>query len=117
MKRIYSEGVCGVGFTPDKKEIILIKRRDYSMWELPHGGKEENESEEDAVRREFKEETGADFEIISFQGVYDFRLPTKNPFFRDIEYVYIGIATGSLKQNDEAREVRRFAPAKLPYGF
>jgi len=117
MRKIYKEGVTGIGFTPDKNKIVLIKRRDFGIWYLPGGGKEKNESEKEAVSREFEEETGADFKITRFQGIYDFRLPIKDPFFRDIEYVYVGIVTGSLEENEEARKVKYFDPNKLPLGF
>ncbi len=118
MKGIYREGVCGLVFTPDLKEIVLIKRGDYGIWYLPGGHIEDEESKEEAVKREIKEETGLDFKITRFVGIYDFKVFRTHPFFWDRVYVYTGIAGGgTLAVNEEAKRVEYFNLQKIPRGF
>lgn len=59
---------AGAAILRDDKKILLIygpKRG----WELPGGHVEEGESIYDALRREVKEESGIDIEIVCFCGV------------------------------------------------
>ena len=64
-------------------QILLIRHREHeserSYWLLPGGGIEPDETEEDCVRREIKEETNLDVSVISLlveepdpTGVYRF---------------------------------------------
>jgi ADP-ribose pyrophosphatase YjhB (NUDIX family) len=50
--------VAGVLFNHDRSEVLLIKRRDVSVWVIPGGGVDAGETPEHAIVREFKEETG-----------------------------------------------------------
>lgn len=52
------ESVSGILFSEDRKEILLIKRRDVPVWVLPGGGIDPGETPEEAVLREMEEETG-----------------------------------------------------------
>ena len=49
--------------------ILLIKHREYktgrSYWVIPGGGMEPGETEEESVRREMKEETNLDVQVMS----------------------------------------------------
>lgn len=51
-------------FSPDRKQILLIKRRDIPVWVLPGGGIEPGESPEAAACREAEEETGYKVKIV-----------------------------------------------------
>lgn len=57
------ESVNGILFSEDRKEILLIKRRDVPVWVLPGGGIDQGESPEEAVVREMEEETGYNVSI------------------------------------------------------
>jgi 8-oxo-dGTP diphosphatase len=57
-------GVLGVVFNTSHTKLLLIHRRDVSIWALPGGGVDPGEKPEDAVIREIKEETGLDAKII-----------------------------------------------------
>lgn len=56
--------------TNDDGHVLVIQRRDNGAWQLPGGVLELEESIEDGVRREVKEETGADVTPIALTGVY-----------------------------------------------
>lgn len=52
-----SRTLCSAIIRNDKK-VLLIRRTDYNVWELPGGGIEFLESPKDTVVREVQEETG-----------------------------------------------------------
>ncbi len=117
MKEIYREGVCGLGFTPDQKQIVLIKRKDFGIWYLP-GGNIDQDTKEVAIVREFEEETGLTFKITNYQGVYDFIAHYKIISFHDREHVFSGVIFGGEPApTDEAKVVRLFNTTKLPWGL
>lgn len=63
---VYRKGGFFLGFSGDKKRIVLIQRSDCRVWYLPGGGFEGRESKEHAVMREFEEETGFYFNLQGF---------------------------------------------------
>jgi 8-oxo-dGTP diphosphatase len=65
----HSVSVTGV-ITDDHGRALLIQRRDNHRWEPPGGVLELNESVEDGLRREVREETGVDIEPVALTGVY-----------------------------------------------
>lgn len=50
--------------------ILLHRRRDNGTWALPGGQMELGESLSDCARREVKEETGVDVEVVGLVGTY-----------------------------------------------
>lgn len=56
----------------DKDEILMLRSKRYVAggleWEVPAGRVEENESHEDAARRECLEETGCELENLTYLG-------------------------------------------------
>lgn len=66
-------GITVDGVIVEKRNVLLIKRgRDpyKGFWALPGGFVEYGETTEDAVKREVKEETGLDCDIVALTGVY-----------------------------------------------
>ena len=63
-------GVAAVIF--DEQGRVLLVRHSYGRkgWELPGGGRRGKESLEQAVRREVREETGAEVATAELRGVY-----------------------------------------------
>jgi len=102
----------------ENREILLQKRSDNELWGLPGGLLEIDESIEEALIREVKEETDLSVAIKSFIGVFS------NPFMRwkksDYAKVFafafeVEIKDGSLKVNDdESLEMRYFSYEELP---
>lgn len=56
--------------TDEQGRILLVKRRDNTLWALPGGGHDIGESIEQTAVREVKEETGLDVEITGLTGIY-----------------------------------------------
>ena len=54
----------------EANQVLLQRRTDDGTWGLPGGILELEESVLDAVKRETKEETGLEVEIIRFTGLY-----------------------------------------------
>jgi len=63
--------VAGILLSPDRNQVLLIQRRDVPVWVLPGGGLEMNETPEEAVLREMKEETGLECSIDRLVGKYE----------------------------------------------
>ncbi len=63
--------IAAFGIIFDKqKRVLLCHRRDCDLWNLPGGGMEHGESPWDCAKRETKEETGLDVEVVKLAGVY-----------------------------------------------
>jgi 8-oxo-dGTP diphosphatase len=97
-------------------KILLIKRGREPFkgkWALPGGFVEYGERVEDAVIREFREETGIEAEIISLLGVYSD--PNRDPRGHTVSIVYLlKRKGGELKGGDDASEARFFSLDNLP---
>jgi len=104
----------GILISNDK--ILFIKRKNEPFkgkWALPGGFVEYKEKVEDAVIREFHEETGLKTKIIDFLGVYSD--PERDPRGHTITLVYLlQKIGGKLKANDDASDVKFFKISSLP---
>ncbi len=58
ISQAYRKNVLAVILNQDNKFLIVNRNDDLQHWQFPQGGVETNESEEEAVLREIKEETG-----------------------------------------------------------
>ncbi|MBF0208465.1 MAG: NUDIX hydrolase [Oligoflexia bacterium] len=58
------DGSSVIAFCKDRKQIVMVKRRDVPIWVIPGGGIEKGESPETAAVRETKEESGFNVKII-----------------------------------------------------
>jgi ADP-ribose pyrophosphatase YjhB (NUDIX family) len=66
----HSVSVAAAIFDDSGENVLLIKRRDNGRWEPPGGVLELDETIEDGLRREVREETGTEIEIGPLTGVY-----------------------------------------------
>ena len=90
-------------------KILLIKRKNEPFkgaWAFPGGFVEYNESTEDAVIREVKEEASLDIAIKSILGVYS--KPGRDPRGHVISICYVATASGDEKGGSDASEARFF---------
>ena len=102
--------VFGLILSPDKKQILLIQRRDIPVWVLPGGGIDPGETPEEAVVREVLEETGLQVRIVRAIAEY---LPinklTQLSFFFECIPVF-----GEQKITNETKAIRFFGLHQLP---
>ncbi|OAZ65829.1 8-oxo-dGTP diphosphatase [Bacillus siamensis] len=94
----------------DGRDILLVKRKDVPLWDLPGGGIAEGETPEAAAIREAFEETGYNVTILQKSGEYE------RPGFEDTQHVFIGAVTGGtpLMDGPETAALRWFSPNRLP---
>lgn len=94
----------------DNLDILLVKRKDVPLWDLPGGRIEEGETPESAAIREACEETGYNVTILQKAGEYE------RPAFEDTQHVFIGAITGGtpLMNGPETAALRWFCPNRLP---
>lgn len=100
-------GVYAVIF--DQERVLLAHRRDIDWWNLPGGGMESDETVEEAMRREVREETGLDVAVERLIGVYS--KPQKQEVVLTFRCSVVG---GTLSTTEESRECRFFSPDTLP---
>ncbi|PCI78260.1 NUDIX hydrolase [Candidatus Aerophobetes bacterium] len=93
-----------------KEKILLVKRKDLPVWELPGGGIEEGETPEESVLREVFEETGLKANITRPVGIYYplCRLASVSYTFECTPY------EGDMRLSDETTDIRFFPLNKLP---
>ncbi len=108
MQAQFTIGIFGIIFD-EHKRVLLCHRRDYDLWNLPGGGLEAGESPWDGLKREVREETGLEIEIIKLAGVYS--KPDKNEIVLSF---LCKVISGSLTLNDEADKIEYFDVETLP---
>ena len=96
-----------MGIILDSEGKILIAQRNLQknfggMWEFPGGKQEANESPEDALIRELKEELSIDVEVLRSFPPYDFRDESIEVSFYPIQCKIIG----GMIVNHEHEEVK-----------
>ncbi len=103
----------------DKVLNILLIKRDIepfkNSWALPGGLVLENESLEDAVERELREETNVTVDYL--EQLYSFGQPERDPRNRVISITYFGLVKPEhhkIKADTDANDVAWFDINKLP---
>lgn len=97
----------------EDKGIILIKRKNPPHgWAIPGGFVDYGESLEDAAKREAKEETSLDVELI--KQFHTYSDPKRDKRFHTISTVYIAKAKGEPMAADDAAEIGIFNIDNLP---
>jgi 8-oxo-dGTP diphosphatase len=107
------------GYDQDKELCVLLIRRKYepfqNRWALPGGLVENDESLDEAVRRELKEETSV--EIDHLEQFHAFGNPGRDPRNRVVSVAYYGIVRPDLhllSAQTDAEDASWFKLKKLP---
>ncbi|ARV09511.1 NUDIX hydrolase [Winogradskyella sp. PC-19] len=106
------------GYESEGVSVLLIKRKYEPFkgkWAIPGGFVLKDESLEEAVERELKEETG--IEINYLEQLYTFGNPNRDPRSRVVSVAYFGLIKPSafkILASTDAEEVRWFKINELP---
>ncbi len=114
-KRYPNRGVSIDAVIIKDNQILLIQRGvepNKGYWGTPGGYVEWDESIQETVKREVKEETNLDVISTKLVGVYS--SPSRHPK-QVINLVYaVTIAEGKAKQGDDAMDIKWFSLNELP---
>lgn len=93
MKKIIQKIVVG-GVCIKNKKVLIIQRssdEEYfpNYWEIPSGKKELLENVDEALRREFKEETGIDIKVGKPISVFNYKWEDKNSIRDATQIVFL----------------------------
>jgi 8-oxo-dGTP diphosphatase len=95
------------------RPIVLIERQNSPFgWAIPGGFVDYGESVETAARREAKEETSLEVELI--EQFYVYSDPNRDPRQHTMSVVFIATATGEPKAADDAKNLGIFEPWQIP---
>lgn len=93
--------------------IVLVERKNPPYgWALPGGFVEIGETLEEAAKREAKEETSLDIELLEqFHAYSD---PRRDERFHTVSVVFIAKGYGTLSGKDDAKRAEVFFKERLP---
>lgn len=92
--------------------VLIRRRRPPEGWAIPGGFVDVGECVEDAARREMREETSLDVELLALLGVYSD--PARDPRGHTISTVFVGRVAGTPRAADDAAEIDVFDEQHLP---
>lgn len=109
---------ASVVVTNDDGQILLQRRTDNNLWALPGGTMDIGETISECARREVREETGLDVELVGIVGIYS---DPGHVFAYDDGEVRQEFSicfsarpvAGTLAVSDESHDVRYFDPAEI----
>ena len=93
--------------------IVLIERRNPPYgWALPGGFVDYGESLESAAKRESKEETHLDVQLM--EQFHTYSNPRRDPRQHTVSTVFLATAEGMPQADDDAKNVGLFSEHELP---
>lgn len=102
-------------------EVLLVKRRDLSIWNLPGGGADSGETTDQAAIRETREETGLDIKRLCTVGIVYDAPRSRNGVSIGAEVredifggVICTVTGGSIIKGAESEEIAFFPVDSLP---
>ncbi|KAF1677586.1 NUDIX domain-containing protein [Bacillus mexicanus] len=106
---MYTQGAFVIVLNENQR-ILLVKRKDVPLWDLPGGMVDPGETAEAAAVREVAEETGYSASLSAKIGVY------QRPKFQDEQHMFSGYITGgqAIENGIETAGLKWFSPKCLP---
>ena len=98
---------------PDGRIVLILRKNEPRGWALPGGFVDQGEELSAACRREAREETGLDVEMVA--QLFTYSDPRRDPRKHTISTVYACRASGEPKGADDAAEARWFAESEIPF--
>ena len=97
--------------------VLLIRRGDSGLWDIPGGGTEADEPLETTARRELREETGLSVGRLRLLGVFPHRhsYPDGNVVDWDTHVFTADFTGGAPQARDDASDVRWWPLSTLPH--
>ena len=111
--------VFGLDLEEAELKVLLVRRKGDTFqgrWALPGGFIHEDESLEDAARRELKEESG--LTNVYLEQLYTFGKPRRDPRERVISVAYFALVKSrgaNLKADTDVSDAAWFPASKLPH--
>ena len=100
---------------PDGRVVLIFRKNEPHGWALPGGFVDVGEELGAACRREAREETGLDVELV--EQLFTYSDPRRDPRKHTISTVYACRAKEGAepKADDDAAEARWFSEAEVPW--
>ncbi|WP_415786437.1 NUDIX hydrolase [Deinococcus saxicola] len=97
-------------------KVLLIRRGDNGLWDVPGGGSEAGETPEETARRELAEETGLSVGILRSLGVFQHQHNYADGNVVDwTTHVFTAAySSGEAQADDDADEARWWPLPELP---
>lgn len=98
-----------------REGIVLIRRENppfQGCYALPGGFVEMGERVEEAAKREAREETGLDIDLLGMVGVYSD--PARDPRGHVVSVAFLARGSGRLQSGSDARSAQVFPRGELP---
>jgi 8-oxo-dGTP diphosphatase len=93
----------------DEDRVLLGRRQDHDIWNLPGGGLQQGETVTEGIAREVEEEAGLVVEVEGLIGVYS------KPYRDEVVLTFrCRPVNGELRPTEEAAEWRYFSVDELP---
>ena len=98
----------------DGRVVLVLRKNEPKGWALPGGFVDWGEDLGSACRREAKEETNLDVELV--EQLFTYSDPRRDPRKHTISTVYACTARGgTLEAGDDAADAKWFAEAEVPW--
>ena len=114
IKRPFITVDCIIKYYKNRKfqGIVIVERKNPPFgWALPGGFMNYNETMEEAVAREIKEETS--LKVKNLMQFHTYSAPGRDPRMHTTATVFIAEASGRLKSGDDAKDVAIIHPKKM----
>ena len=102
--------------SPDGRVVLILRKNEPRGWALPGGFVDEGEELGSACRREAREETGLDVELVT--QLFTYSDPARDPRKHTISTVYACRAKPGAQPvgADDAQEARWYSETEVPWG-